>query len=514
MQFGLSEAVAHWGCYRAGAEAVVEDGSATSYSSLNRQVNQLAALLTHKRIHGDRIAIACESKKGELAAILACLRVGRSAVVLHQGVGRDVAETHVRDTKPGVLLHDGKPGEYGVLVSNVLQGMVVDVRQASDVSPLTNEDLLLLPARSPNQEWGVVFSSGTTGPPKAIERSHYSMTVEFIGWCLELGLRKGTRFYIGRPIFYTGGLVLAASTLLAGGTVVCDNYEDPNALDEVWRKYCDACSPQALDWAFFVPDQIRSFMRLPASNSNKVRAQSVVTMGAPITGAEKAAARGVIGREIIESWGNSESLGTITDAEDVELRPDSIGRPFLTDEMCIVDDEGRRLAAGEVGRVAGGVEAGFDGYSNRPEETRRVRRHDLIISDDLGYVDEQGYFYVVGRAQESVIVEGSRVLLPEVEARARECAEIKDIGVSVVELGGRSTLAALVVPTSLRSKEEDVKDRLDALLGDECRLGFVVLSEALPRLVVGKVDRQDIARRLESEAAERFGRRNASEPES
>src|SRR5207248_99335 len=82
------------------------------------------------------------------------------------------------------------------------------------------------PQAAPNDEWGIVFSSGTTGPSKAIERNHYSMVTEHLGWCLELQLRRRTPFYIGRPVFYTGGLVLALSTLTVCGCVIVDDFAD------------------------------------------------------------------------------------------------------------------------------------------------------------------------------------------------------------------------------------------------------------------------------------------------
>ena len=60
------------------------------------------------------------------------------------------------------------------------------------------------------------------------------MVTELTGWCLELGLRRKSTFYIGRPVFYTGGLVLALSTMMAGGTVIVDDYGKNDDNDEVW----------------------------------------------------------------------------------------------------------------------------------------------------------------------------------------------------------------------------------------------------------------------------------------
>ena len=75
-----------------------------------------------------------------------------------------------------------------------------------------------------------------------------------------------------------------------------------------------------------------------------------------------------------------------------------------------MDDEGKPLPPGTVGRIAGGKEAGFQAYAGRPIETARAFHDDLILSDDRGYLDEDGYFYVRGRVQDAVII-GDRTIL-------------------------------------------------------------------------------------------------------
>src|SRR5258708_21843818 len=117
-------------------------------------------------------------------------------------------------------------------------------------------------------------------------------------------------------------------------------------------------------------------------------------MGAPISSATKRAVRERLGAELIESWGNSEGLGTITEREDLDKRPDSVGRPFLTDQLYVLDEAGKRLGPGEIGRLAGLADSRLLEYQNRRDLNEELLRGDLAISEDLGDVDADGYLHL------------------------------------------------------------------------------------------------------------------------
>jgi acyl-coenzyme A synthetase/AMP-(fatty) acid ligase len=212
-------------------------------------------------------------------------------------------------------------------------------------------------------------------------------------------------------------------------------------------------------------------------------------MGAPITGEEKAAARRALGSEIVESWGNSESLGTITDPEDLDVRPDSIGRPFLSDEMCVVGDDCKTVNAREIGRIAGGQEAGFFQYSGRPEATLKVKQEDLIISEDVGYVDEAGYFYVRGRVQDAVLRNGTTVFIPELEAKLRAILGTDDCCACAIGDEAKPRIYCLTTSTeTLKVVDETVK-RVNEHLSQAESLDAILVVPSIPRLPAGKIDR-------------------------
>ncbi|GAI84575.1 unnamed protein product, partial [marine sediment metagenome] len=146
---------------------------------------------------------------------------------------------------------------------------------------------------------------------------------------------------------------------------------------------------------------------------------TILVMGAPISGEEKKKVYEFLKSPIVESWGNSEGLGTITDKEDLFVRPNSIGRPFLTEKLCVVSDDLVECAPKQRGRLAGSEETMFVEYANRPDATNQVKKNNLILSDDIGYIDEENYFYILGRDQETFIVNGQTVFLTDIEENLR-----------------------------------------------------------------------------------------------
>ena len=320
------------------------------------------------------------------------------------------------------------------------------------------------------------------------------MITEIMGWCLELPLTRQSVFYIGRPLFYTGGLVLALASLFVGATLIVNDYHDDSDADEVWSDFEQHLLAHEVDWAFFVPDQLRAFTRL--GRAPKRAATTILVMGAPISGDEKRKARDTLGSQIVESWGNSESLGTITEPRDLDLRPDSVGRPFLTDELWVVDETLTPCAPNERGRIAGGETAGFEEYSSRPEATLEVKRKKLIISDDIGYTDECGYFYVTGRDQDILLRGNTLVSLSRVSEKLREQVGIVESEVCSLTSEADSLAAAIVLSADCTEDIDVLLTRVNSHLTPSEQLSRIILVNALPKLASGKVDRLAIQRCL------------------
>jgi len=495
MQFGASESILHWGKYRPHSQAILHNGRSLSYGQFNEHIDRVGAAVSALNHDGERVALAAKSKLDFFVSLVAVLRCGKSAVLVNTGLTDDALRTNLLDTEVSLLIHDESHKRISTLTTDRIQ---MNTLHLEDDFGLPDKVASLQPVeRVPGDEWGVLFSSGTTGTPKGIERDQNSMVTEFLGWCLELGLTRHTKFYVGRPIYYTGGLVLSMATLIVGGQIIINDFANDNDPDEVWRDYQQTLRRTKIDWAFFVPDQIRAFVKI-AKKTKPSAAGSILVMGAPISGDEKVNASEQLGSKVVESWGNTESLGTITDPEDLDTRPDSIGRPFLTDELYVVDDDCNVLDSKQIGRIAGSEEAGFLKYSNRPRETEIAKRERLIVSEDVGYTDSDGYFYVCGRQQECLVIGGETVFIPSIEQKIREHADVEECCVSPTGDEMSVQLVAILVTSETSSIDEaNLLPSINNLLGQNEKLARIVVVESIPRVLSGKPDRVAITQLVE-----------------
>ena len=501
MQFGLIEAVRHWAKYRRSEIALVSNGDSTTYSELFERCESVARAVLQSSSPSDRVAVVSQRKLLFLSALLGVMRAGCSTVVLNPTLSDDVLGVVVSDTRPTLLVQDRS--NAAVWTPDAFSGcsrlIVEDVASDSNAP---------WPSYAATDEWGIVFSSGSTGVPKGIERSHDSMVAEVLGWCLELSIKRGSTFYVGRPLFYTGGLVLALATLFAGATLVANDYEDPNDPEEVWADYQRELDVRDIELAFFVPDQLRDFTRRAsetAAGSRVRHAETILVMGSPISGDEKQAARRALESSVVESWGNSESLGTITEIDDLDRRPGSIGRPFLTDELFVIDSSRKPCKPYERGRLAGSQTAGFSQYANHPKATSLVKQDGRINSDDIGYYDDEGYFYLEGREQEVVVRNGEGVWLPRVAAKIRACDQVEAAEVVAIAIDGDADVelrAAVVLATGYDIEAAILCDRLNEHLATQEQLSRITVLDAIPLLGTGKVDRQAVLRRCDDETDE------------
>lgn len=492
MQFGVSESVMHWGKYRPNSIAVYCDKKQYTYKELNDSINEFCQTLYKAKITNNRVGLSIKNKYHLLIALISVLRIGKSNVFLNLGLTKESLKTNIIDTEISDLIYDSGCLEIAQLFDSESSQLINIGNYFENEFEVTRE-ISFDSDSLPENEWGILFSSGTTGTPKGISRDHYSMVTEHLGWCLELGLNRNSKFYIGRPLFYTGGLVLALSTLLVGGSLIINNFMNDNDFEEIWEDFLLTINNLVkVEWAFFIPDQLRTFCRLAKTVKNLKTSENILVMGAPISGKEKITSYNSLHANIIESWGNSESLGTITDPEDLHKRPDSIGRPFLTDELYILDLDNNIIEEpNKIGRISGSIEAGFNEYTNRPKDTNNTIINDSIVSEDLGYYDDDGYFYIKSRLQDTIIMNGDTIFLTELENKIMSILDNHNICVSYTSNRNDDIKLYLVIEKKVLGEdfETEFLTKINSRIEGTYKIDEIFITDKLPRLSSGKVDK-------------------------
>lgn len=478
LTLSIQAAVRHWARYDPTKPAIICESGVLSYADLNDRIVGLSTLVRNLGlVRQSRIGILIEDKSDYLAAVCAILNEACTSIILNITLDDSVLNNLIRDAGCEVCFADECNAKRIARFDSHIRVLPTDAQleTGKSVNPEPQP-------RFPDDTWGVIYSSGTTGIPKGIVRSDLSVLTELIGWCFELPINRETTLLVGRPVFYTGGLVLSTATLLAGGTVILPDEWSHNSYKSLVSRY-------HVDCVFLIPDQLQALLSNCMADRSKWPApHSILTMGAPIPASSKSLVRSELGCDYIESWGNSEGLGTITAPSDAAHRPSSVGRPFIADRIRIIDDKGAVVGPNIVGRVAGISDSVLTEYNRRDDLNRELIQGELVISEDLGFLDPDGYLYLVGRSTQRILRNGTPIFANDIEGQLLKIEGIVEaavVGIEDAAEGEVPVAAVVLVPTITWT---DPLADINRFLPVHQRLSNVQIVPELPRNGAGKVD--------------------------
>jgi acyl-CoA synthetase (AMP-forming)/AMP-acid ligase II len=344
----------------------------------------------------------------------------------------------------------------------------------------------------PDAPLNIIYSSGTTGQPKGILHTQRGRR----DWAYDLAI--ALRYHGGARTLLTIGLysniswVAMLTTLLAGGTLIIHERFDAGA-------FLDAVEQEGVTHTAMVPVQ---FQRVVAAQRQRPRdlsgMQAMMSCGSPLREGLKREIFAAFPCGIIELYGLTEGIITTLDPEDAEGRWDSVGRPLIGTDIAIVGDDDRPCPAGTPGEIVSRGRITMPGYWGRPEANRDARWVDeagrvWLRSGDIGYVDAQGFLFIVDRKKDMILSGGQNIYPQDIEAVLVTHAAIDDVAV----IGAPSarwgeTPIALVVPADGGADPAALLAWANGQLGRQQRLADLVFVEALPRNPNGKLLKREL----------------------
>ncbi|KQW45037.1 hypothetical protein ASC77_19850 [Nocardioides sp. Root1257] len=359
--------------------------------------------------------------------------------------------------------------------------------------------------KQPSDLCSLMYTSGTTGAPKAVMLSHRSWS-SVSDTCVELlGFEEGISIMHPAPLTHGAGFLLIP-TLRHHGTNLLVRSFDP-------RDTADRIASGEAQGMFLVPSMIRMLLdSLPESWQPSSRFRWIYYAGSPIDPTTFVEAAQAFGGRLVQSFAQMESPMFLTalDAE-VHLRamddPDSplirsAGKLIEGREIRIVDADGHDAATGVAGEVWGKAPQLMSGYWNRPEDSEKALAGGWLHTGDVGYLDEEGYLYLVDRVKDMIVTGGSNVYAREVEDVLIAVEGVERA--AVIGLPHRiwgEEVTAVLVRADGASLDEDtvIASCRQALAGYKVPKRIVWLDE-LPTNAYGKV----LKRSLRSDLAEQL----------
>ncbi|HPV06146.1 MAG TPA: long-chain fatty acid--CoA ligase [Aggregatilineales bacterium] len=343
------------------------------------------------------------------------------------------------------------------------------------------------------------FTGGTTGIPKAARSPHSALVNNAIQMrCWLAGDQSGEeRFLAAIPLFHVYGMVavMTFAVSMASAMIMVPNARD---IDDVL-----GCIDRFKPTIFMgVPALYNAINNHPGVAAGKYDLSSIracISGSAPLAPETKCRFEELTGGTVMEGFGMSEAP-TATHCNPLrgENRVGSIGLPFPDVECRIVslDDEVTDVPVGEIGELVLRGPAMMTGYHNQPTETANALRDGWLYTGDIARMDEDGYFYIVDRKKDMVLVGGFNVYPNEVEKVLMDhpaIAEAAVAGIPHPEKEGQEALKAwIVLKQGHSATEQEIIDFCAEQLAPYAvprRLAFV---EALPRTAVGKILRREL----------------------
>ena len=331
---------------------------------------------------------------------------------------------------------------------------------------------------------GLMYTSGTTGPPKGVVTKAYDLG-SLQALIAEAGVRPGETMYTPLPLYHGNALVVSAlGSMVAGARLALGaRFSASRFWDEI-RRY-DAVEFNALGG--IIPILLKQPPR-PDDADNPVRV--VLSAGAP-SDERWDEFQNRFGVRLIEWFGMVDSPGTLLNAAG---RRGSMGRPVGGVEFRVVDGDDQPLPPGQVGELVFRHPAGqLSHYHNNEPATREAYRGGWFHSGDLACTDEEGWFYFKGRKKQSMRRKGENISAWEVESvvvlhpDVQECAAYG----APSEMGEDEVAVAVVPVTGRTVRPEDVVAFCEGRLAHYAVPRYVtVLADGLPKTGTQKIQYQ------------------------
>jgi acyl-CoA synthetase (AMP-forming)/AMP-acid ligase II len=494
----LGSLLARHARYRPDHTAVVCGDERLGYRQFDAYVNRWADALRRLGVErGDRVATVLPNSLELLATYWACAKLGAAAVPLSPLLMAAGIVSLVNDARPRVLLTNG--AMRGVLdgvraaFGSPVQLVSTDeggagwhafaglCREASDAPPATRvaaDDLLT-----------VMYTSGTTGLPKGIVHTHFIRAMYAGLMATSWRMAPESVVLHTGAIVFNGAMVTMFPTFFCGATYVLGRSFDPES-------FIDIVERERVTHTMLVPSQIIAILGARGFAAERLASmQCLLSLGAPLHQEHKDRLNALLPGRFYELYGLTEGFVTILDRDDAVRKSGSVGVPPPFYEMRIVDEQGRECPPGEVGEIVGRGPITMAGYLDRPDLTAQALRDGWLFTGDLGYVDAEGYLFLVDRKKDMIDSGGVKVYPKDVEEVAAHHPAVREVAVFGIphDTWGETPAAAVVLKTGATATAEELRDWINARVAARYqRVDRVILMDDFPRNAAGKTLKREM----------------------
>ena len=476
-----------------GRPAVRLDDAVMTYDDLLAAANRVAGLLRERGVGvGDRIGLVLPNVPQFPVLFYGAAIAGAVVVPMNPLLkGREV-RYYLEDSGAAVVFawhqmaDEARAGAEQVDVPCVVvdpadfTDLLERVEPATEVVDRGDDDTVVL-----------LYTSGTTGQPKGAELTHANLATNAALSAETLVTLQPEDVVMGcLPLFHCFGLTCGLNATVRSGAslTLLPRFDPAKALSIIGRDRVTVFEG--------VPTMYSAMLHAPDADRFDVSSlRTCISGGSAMPVEVMRSFEEKFGCIILEGYGLSETSPVASfNHPDKERKPGSIGIPVRGVEMRVVDDDGKEVAAGEVGEIAISGPNVMKGYWQRDEATAEAVKDGWFHTGDMARTDDDGYFYIVDRKKDLIIRGGYNVYPREVEEALYEheaVAEVAVVGVPHDQLGEEVAAAVALKPGASATEEElqaFAKERLAAYKYPR----HLWIVDSLPKGPTGKILRREI----------------------
>ena len=452
--------------------AIIFENQPVTYKEINDGVNRCADFLQHKGIqNGDRVAVLLLNCMEFIETFFAVAKLGAIFVPLNWRLVGPELEYQLNDCDVRLLVfHDA----FLTSVDQIRNGIKVEKDKFiylksgnpdMPVCPDWAQDYHMLIKDAPDSEptpsrpiqfddpLAILYTSGTTGNPKGAVLSHQQTYFKNYQVSFYMDSKPDDVLIAQMPLFHSAGLFIVATPAICNGMVMImrRGFNPEEFAEDIQRFRATIVLALTTMWR----------MILETGKLDQIDVSSVRTVigGGETTPPSLIEALSKRGLYLQLGFGQTENSAMMTlPKEDIFRKIGSIGKPGFFTDIWIQDDTGKRLSPGQIGEMVAKGPTVMSGYWDMPETTEKTIIDGVLHTGDLGYMDDEGYFYMVDRAKDMYRSGGENVYPAEVEKILSGHPKVSAVAIIGIpdEKWGEVGMAFIVPASGQTMTEEEV----------------------------------------------------------
>ncbi len=484
-----------------------EDGRTVDYARLRDFTGCFAAWFARRGIGpNDRVVLLADNSIEQLLCYFGVMAAGATVCTVHVEMNRNQLGGILDRLKPKLILYQDGLRLDDALTDAAAPRLAIGRHDAPDADTLFGELARATPCEpettaSPDDDAVILFTSGTSAKPKGVVLNFREFLSNIDPVAEGFGLTADDRLYDFRPFSWASAQLLGALAPVNRGAtlVLTEKFSASRFFGHLRDHGVTVATGNPTTLNILLNNEIK-FERdtLP-------KLRFVTSSSAPLLLDEWKRFERKFGIRVAQGYGASEA-NWIAAIPGEERHLGTVGRPFAYHDFAIVDGEGRRLPAGEIGYVEIG------GWPDHPfrylaeDGEIRVHARGRIRTGDIGCLDADGFLMLTGREKELIIRGGAKISPLEIDACLMQCAEVIEAATVGVPdaIYGEEVVSYVVARPGATLDTEALLQHCAAALPAFKAPKQIVLTSALPKTERGKLDRKALAERWKREAMADF----------